>query len=73
MGRYKLGMQEYGGGIIVKGKKKNSWLIFNHLVANIYDMYQRNITNSILDALNNTPVVLVNGARQIGQSALSYV
>ena len=33
-------------------------------------MYQRNITHSILDALNDTPVVLINGARQTGKSTL---
>ena len=33
-------------------------------------MYKRNITNSIIDALTDTPVILVNGARQTGKSTL---
>lgn len=33
-------------------------------------MIQRNITKNILDALADTPVVLINGARQTGKSTL---
>lgn len=33
-------------------------------------MYQRQIKNRILDALKDTPVVLINGARQTGKSTL---
>jgi polynucleotide 5'-kinase involved in rRNA processing len=33
-------------------------------------MYRRNITNSIIEALSDTPVILVNGARQTGKSTL---
>lgn len=33
-------------------------------------MIQRNITQNLLDALTDTPVVLVNGARQTGKSTL---
>jgi len=34
-------------------------------------MIQRNITQNLLDALSDTPVVLVNGARQTGKSTLA--
>ena len=33
-------------------------------------MIRRNITQNILDALADTPVVLINGARQTGKSTL---
>ena len=33
-------------------------------------MYKRNITNSLIEALSDTPVILVNGARQTGKSTL---
>jgi len=33
-------------------------------------MYKRNITDSIIEALSDTPVILVNGARQTGKSTL---
>ncbi len=33
-------------------------------------MYQRNIASNLVDALADTPVVLVNGARQTGKSTL---
>lgn len=33
-------------------------------------MYRRNITDSIIEALTDTPVILVNGARQTGKSTL---
>jgi len=33
-------------------------------------MYDRNITNKVLSALQDTPVVFVNGARQTGKSTL---
>ncbi len=33
-------------------------------------MYQRNITSNLMDALSDTPVVLINGARQTGKSTL---
>lgn len=33
-------------------------------------MYRRNITDSIIEALADTPVILVNGARQTGKSTL---
>ena len=33
-------------------------------------MYKRNITNSVIEALTDTPVILVNGARQTGKSTL---
>jgi len=45
-------------------------LIINQLVVNFYIMYQRNLTQNIVDALGDTPVVLVNGARQTGKSTL---
>src|SRR6516225_4130774 len=33
-------------------------------------MYQRFIVNSITEALKDTPVILINGARQTGKSTL---
>lgn len=39
-------------------------------MANIYGMIKRNITLNIIDALTDTPVVLLNGARQTGKSTL---
>lgn len=33
-------------------------------------MYRRNITDSVIEALTDTPVILVNGARQTGKSTL---
>ncbi len=36
----------------------------------IYTMIYRNITQKILNALNDTPVVFINGARQTGKSTL---
>ncbi len=33
-------------------------------------MYRRNIADSIIEALSDTPVILVNGARQTGKSTL---
>ena len=33
-------------------------------------MYPRNIRQSALDALSDSPVVLINGARQTGKSTL---
>ena len=33
-------------------------------------MYSRNITNSVIEALEDTPVILINGARQTGKSTL---
>jgi len=33
-------------------------------------MYSRHITDSIVEALQDTPVVLLNGARQTGKSTL---
>ncbi len=32
--------------------------------------YSRNINNNILSSLQNNPVVLINGARQVGKSTL---
>src|ERR1700679_401381 len=37
---------------------------------NICIMYQRYIANSITEALKDTPVILINGARQTGKSTL---
>ena len=34
-------------------------------------MIPRNITHAVLDALSDTPVVLINGARQTGKSTLA--
>lgn len=33
-------------------------------------MYARSITGKVLEALTDTPVVLIHGARQVGQSTL---
>lgn len=33
-------------------------------------MYRRNITHAIIEALTDTPVILINGARQTGKSTL---
>ncbi len=33
-------------------------------------MYRRNITDFVIQALEDTPVILVNGARQTGKSTL---
>jgi uncharacterized protein len=33
-------------------------------------MYQRYIANPIIEALKDTPVILINGARQTGKSTL---
>ena len=33
-------------------------------------MYKRNITSAIIEALSDTPVILINGARQTGKSTL---
>lgn len=42
------------------------------MVKHLYNkaMYKRNITNSIIEALSDTPVILINGARQTGKSTL---
>jgi len=45
-------------------------LYINHYVVNIYIMYLRNLTQNIVEALGDTPVVLLNGARQTGKSTL---
>ena len=45
-------------------------LNISHLVANIRTMYKRNITANLKYALSDTPVVLLNGARQTGKSTL---
>lgn len=39
-------------------------------MVNIHVMIRRNITSNLLDALDDTPVVLLNGARQTGKSTL---
>lgn len=39
------------------------WLKINHMI-------RRNLTAPLLDALSDTPVVLLNGARQVGKSTL---
>jgi len=45
-----------------------------HLAANIaYSMYPRSIEAILADALSDTPVVLLNGARQTGKSTLAQV
>lgn len=36
-------------------------------------MYKRNITDSIIEALSDTPVILINGARQTGKSTLCNI
>src|SRR6185295_8286426 len=46
------------------------WLIFHHLIRTIVVMIERNLTANVLAALSDTPVVLINGARQVGKSTL---
>jgi predicted AAA+ superfamily ATPase len=46
------------------------WLIIIHVVVDYPDMIRRHITDHLLQALADTPVVLVNGARQTGKSTL---
>ena len=44
---------------------------FDHGMINIYLMiYERNLLNPILESLKDHPVVLINGARQVGKSTL---
>ena len=45
-------------------------LNINHLLVYFYTMYLRNLTQNIIDALSDTPVVLLNGARQTGKTTL---
>ena len=45
-------------------------MIIIHLVVDNINMIRRHITDRLLDALADTPVVLVNGARQTGKSTL---
>jgi hypothetical protein len=46
------------------------WLIIIHCVVDYTDMIRRHITEHLLQALADTPAVLVNGARQTGKSTL---
>ena len=48
-------------------KSTIQWLIFNQLNAN---MHPRHITPLLAEALADTPVVVINGARQSGKSTL---
>ncbi|MGD1083850.1 MAG: ATP-binding protein [Verrucomicrobiota bacterium] len=47
------------------------WLIIIHVVDDYITMIRRHITEHLLQALADTPVVLVNGARQTGKSTLA--
>jgi predicted AAA+ superfamily ATPase len=46
------------------------WLIIIHVMVDYTIMIRRHITEHLLQALADTPVVLVNGARQAGKSTL---
>ncbi len=46
------------------------WLIIIHAMVDYMTMIRRHITGVLLQALADTPVVLVNGARQTGKSTL---
>jgi len=46
------------------------WLIIIRVVVDYTIMIRRHITDHLLEALADTPVVLVNGARQAGKSTL---
>src|SRR5271169_3024008 len=46
------------------------WLIIIRVVVDYTIMIRRHITEHLLQALDDTPVVLVNGARQTGKSTL---
>jgi len=46
------------------------WLIINHHVVDYIAMIRRHLTEPLLQALTDTPAVLVNGARQTGKSTL---
>jgi predicted AAA+ superfamily ATPase len=46
------------------------WLIIIRVVVDYTIMIRRHITEHLLQALADTPVVLVNGARQAGKSIL---
>jgi hypothetical protein len=52
------------------GEWEKLWLIIIWVVVDYMIMIQRHITEHILQALADTPVVLVNGARQTGKSTL---
>lgn len=45
--------------------------IYHHLVVNYPPYYERNIEPKLRSALADTPVVLLNVARQTGKSALA--
>ncbi len=47
------------------------WLIFARSVVESIVMIRRNLTSRILDALRDTPVVYLQGARQTGKSTLA--
>jgi len=46
------------------------WRNIIHVTAGLAGMIRRNVTDYLLQALTDTPVVLVNGARQTGKSTL---
>jgi predicted AAA+ superfamily ATPase len=46
------------------------WCKIHHSMG-IFTMHHRNITDKLLIALSDTPVVLINGARQTGKSTLA--
>ena len=50
-----------------------AWLIFDHTVVYFHDMIQRNLTTRIVESLQDTPVVYLQGARQTGKSTLAQL
>ena len=51
-------------------KPSTLWLIIIHFTVDYPFMFNRYIADSLLQALRDTPAVLVNGARQTGKSTL---
>src|SRR6266446_4586027 len=59
-----------GAGATLGQNVAKIWLIIIQLVVDYPPMICRHITDSVVQALGDTPVVLVNGARQAGKSTL---
>jgi predicted AAA+ superfamily ATPase len=49
---------------------RHNWLIIILLMVDYFIIIRRHITDHLLQALADTPVALVNGARQTGKSTL---
>ncbi len=66
-----LGAVRAVGSAKVGGKSTTSWWIFRHFDATLCIVYRRHATSRILEALGDTPVVFLSGARQVGKSTLA--